>query len=99
VQRKTDESAADRHIRTIGRLGGDRVKLLGDTEGRSILARVEAIGIESEYRSQPVPGVVEVGLLQLPRGVTHGESPDGRHGRSPPPSTSGMSRDYRRMGV
>ena len=65
VQRKTDESAADRHIRTIGRLGGDRVKLLGDTEGRSILARVEAIGIESEYRSQPVPGVVEVGLAAV----------------------------------
>ncbi len=65
VQRKTDESAADRQIRTIGRLGGDRVKLLGDTEGRSILARVEAIGIESEYRSQPVPGVVEVGLAAV----------------------------------
>ncbi len=31
----------------------------GETEGDSILACGEAMGVESEYRSQPVPGVVD----------------------------------------
>ncbi len=48
VQRKTDESATNRHIGTIGRLGCDGTKLLGETERTSIIARVEAMGIESE---------------------------------------------------
>src|SRR6266446_10367199 len=54
VQRKTDESAADRHIGTIGCLGCDGAELLAQTESTSILARGEALGIESEYRSQPI---------------------------------------------
>src|SRR6266851_9617550 len=54
VQRKTDEPAADRHIGTSGRLGCDGAELLGETEGISILACGEAMGIESPYRSQPV---------------------------------------------
>src|SRR6266581_6831060 len=58
VQRKTDESAADRHIGTIGCLGCDGAELLAQTEGDSILACGQAVGIESEYRSQPVPSVV-----------------------------------------
>ncbi len=58
VQRKTDESAADRHIGTIGGLGCEGAELLGETEGISILTCGEAMGIESEYRSQPVPDVV-----------------------------------------
>src|SRR2546426_1732182 len=65
VQRKTDESAADRHIGTIGHPGGDGAELFGETEGISILARVETMKIESVYRSQPVPGVVhELGKLK-----------------------------------
>jgi hypothetical protein len=65
VQRKTDESAADRHIRTISSLGCDRAELLAETEGTPILARGEAMDIESEYRSQPVPGVVnDLGKLK-----------------------------------
>ena len=64
VQRKTDESTADRHIGAIGRLGGGGAELLGETEGDPILARGEAMSIESEYRSQPVPGVVN-GLGKL----------------------------------
>src|SRR5438093_3450743 len=57
VQRKTDKSVTDRHIGTIGRLGGDGTELLGEAERTSVLARGEAMGIESEYRSQLVPGV------------------------------------------
>src|SRR6266513_2469447 len=65
VQRKTDESAADRHIGTSGRLRCDGAKLLGETEGISILAVGEAMGIESPYCSQPVSGVVhDLGKLQ-----------------------------------
>src|SRR6267142_4837172 len=65
VQRKTDESAADRHIETIGRLGCNAAELLGQTEGTATLARAEAMGIESPYRSQPVPGVVhDLGKLE-----------------------------------
>jgi hypothetical protein len=68
VQRKTDESAADRHIGTIARLGCDGAELLGETEGISILAGGEAMGIESPYRSQPVPGVVhDLGKLERRR--------------------------------
>src|SRR6266403_1504050 len=65
VQRKTDESAADRHIGTIGRLGCDGAELLGETEGTSIFARAESMDIEAEHRSQPVPGVVhDLGKLE-----------------------------------
>src|SRR5713101_5637780 len=65
VQRKTDEPAADRHIGTSGRLGCDGAELLGETEGISILACGEAMGIESPYRSQPVAGVVhDLGKLE-----------------------------------
>src|SRR5207237_2767489 len=59
VQRKADESVADRHVGTIRHLGCHAFELLGETEGDSILACGEAIGVESEYRSQPVPGVVD----------------------------------------
>src|SRR5258705_3235448 len=73
VQRKTDESAPDRHIGTIGGLGCDGAELLSETEGDSILAGGEAMGVESEYRSQPVPGVVhDVGKLEsLRKGGAH----------------------------
>src|SRR6266700_7032718 len=65
VQRKTDGPAADRHIGTSGRLGCDGAELLGETEGISILACGEAMGIESPYRSQPVAGVVhDLGKLE-----------------------------------
>src|SRR5262245_359147 len=72
VQRFADESAPDRHIRTIGRPSGDRVERLAETEGNPILACGESIGIESGYRSQPVPGVInDLGKLEslLERGV------------------------------
>src|SRR6266478_269892 len=65
VQRKTDESAADRHIGTSGRLRCDGAELLGETERISILAVGEAMGIESPYCSQPVLGVVhDLGKLE-----------------------------------
>src|SRR6266478_2081557 len=65
VQRKTDEPAPYRHIGTIGRLCCDGAELLGETEGISILACGEAMGIESPYRSQPVPGVIhDLGKLE-----------------------------------
>src|SRR5882724_8344631 len=57
VQRKADESVADRHMVTIGCLGGDGAELLGEAEGIAIVARAEAMAVESVYRSQPVPGV------------------------------------------
>lgn len=44
VQRETDESTPERHI-GIGRLGCDGAELLAETEGTSILARGEAMGI------------------------------------------------------
>ncbi len=47
------------------RLGSDGAELLAETEGDPILAGGEAMGIESEYRSQPVPGVVnDLGKLE-----------------------------------
>src|SRR6267142_1812529 len=58
VQCVTDESTPERHIGTIDRLGCDGAELLAETEGDSILACKHAVGIESVYRSQPVPGVV-----------------------------------------
>src|SRR6266705_962218 len=51
VQRKTDESTPHRHIGTIGRHGCDGAELLAQTEGDSILACGQAVGMESEYRS------------------------------------------------
>src|SRR5438128_8169666 len=45
VQRKTDKSATDRHIGTIGGLGCEGAELLGETEGISILTCGEAMGI------------------------------------------------------
>src|SRR6266540_173210 len=59
VQRKPDESVADRHVGTIRGLGCHGAELLGETEGDSILACGEAMEVESVYRSQPVPGVVD----------------------------------------
>src|SRR2546422_6270860 len=71
VQRKTDESAADRHIGTISRLVCDGAELLGETEGTSIFARAESMDIEAEHRSQPVPAVVhDLGNLESLRQLT-----------------------------
>src|SRR6266567_1680882 len=85
VQRVTDESTTERHIGTIDRLGCDAAELLAETEGDSILACKQAVGIESEYRSQPIPSVVNrLGKLESFReggvhflGIAHAGMHDG----------------------
>ena len=59
VQRKADESVADRHVGTIRHLGCHAFELLGETEGDSILACGDAMSIESEYRSQKLATSIE----------------------------------------
>src|SRR4029450_4826356 len=71
VQPKSDESAADPHIRTIGYSGRD--ELLAESQGATIVPRGVAIDIEPVYRSQPAPSVVhDLGKLEcLGQGGVH----------------------------